>query len=332
MSSELERLLRDARALPLPGPADDATLHARRRAVTPPRRRRATHRRSRRRDARGSDGDRSHGRLPHRADGHGCSRAGGARVRPRARMVRASVTSASSPGSADGRGGRQCPLRCRRRRARTRRAFGLAVLHPPAAAAARNRDRLDDGSGHGAARRSDSHEHDVSRGRASSPAPRRRDLSAMGGPGAARPAARAVPASRTDSTPQRRRGGVLRNVAAVEVTTRRGTAPAGRSRHSTRRRARHEARRGGTAKCGGGYGDRPHVRVQHDDPGRSLRAEDSCALRRQKGFGVGEAAVRRRGDRRLGRAPDGPAERAAQLPRVDHGRVPHRVDHRRQRV
>ena len=79
-------------------------------------------------------------------------------------------------------------------------------------------------------------------------------------------------------------------------------------------------------------GDRPHIHVQHDDPGRSLRAEDSCALRRQKGFGVGEAAVRRRGDRRMGRAVDGPAERAAQLPRVDHGRVPHGVDHRRQRV
>ncbi len=40
MSSELERLLRDARAA-LPGPDDDATLHARRRAVTPPRGRRA---------------------------------------------------------------------------------------------------------------------------------------------------------------------------------------------------------------------------------------------------------------------------------------------------
>ena len=170
------------------------------------------HRRSRRSDSRGAMGI-GHGQNPHRADGHSCS---SRRCSDPARMVRPSVTSASSPGSADGRGGRQCPLRCRRRRARTRRAFGLAVLHPPAAAAARNRDRLDDGSGHGAARRSDSHEHDVSRGRASSPAPRRRDLSAMGGPGAARSAARAVPAARTDSTPQRRRGGV-HSVAAVEV-------------------------------------------------------------------------------------------------------------------
>ena len=216
-------------------------------------------------------------------------------------MVRASVTSARSPRSADGRGGRQCPVRCRRRRARTRRAFRLAVLHPPAAAAARNRDRLDDGPGRGAVRRSDSHEHGVSRGEAPSPAPRRRDLSAVGGAGAARPATRAVPASRPDSTPRRRRGGVLRNVAAVEVTVRRGTAPAGRSRHSIRRRARHEAGCGGTAKSGGGYRDRPHIHVQHDDPGRSLRAEDSCALRRQKGFGLGEAPVRRRSDGRMGR-------------------------------
>ena len=94
---------------------------------------------------------------------------------------------------------------------------------------------------------------------------------------------------------------------------------------------RHEARRQ-HGQCGGGCGDRPHVRVRHDVPGRSLRAEDSCALRRRRGPEWAKLPYVVAASGRLGRAPDGPAERAGQLARVDHGRVPYRVDHRRQRV
>ena len=146
MSSELERLLRDAREA-LPGPDDAATVRARR-----PRHRAASHEprprahpRSRRSDPRGSDRARSHRRLPHRADRHRSSRARSAWLRPRARLVRAAVTAARGAGSTDGRSCRERSVRSRRHHPRARRAVGSPVLHAPRPSAeGHRRRRVDD--------------------------------------------------------------------------------------------------------------------------------------------------------------------------------------------
>ena len=128
MSSELERLLRDAREA-LPGPDDAATVRARRRAVAPPRSepRPSAHPRSRRSDPRGSDRARSHAPDPS--------------PRRRAPQLASRQRSASSPSPVGSRCSHRHPW-CRvNRRSRLRRTFRSLATTPSMGSSSRRVSR-----------------------------------------------------------------------------------------------------------------------------------------------------------------------------------------------
>ena len=155
VSSDLERMLRDAREA-LPEPGDDATQRVRGRSVSTVRRRRRVPRpRARRRDARRRGRAGRHGRIAQRTDRDGGAGARRHRLRPGARMVRTAVAAARGSRAADRRRRRQRPVRGRRCRPRARRAVRPPVLDAAEPASARHRARRDDDAGNVSAPRAD---------------------------------------------------------------------------------------------------------------------------------------------------------------------------------
>ena len=155
------------------------------------------------------------------------------RLRPRARLVRTAVTASSDPGSADGGCRSQRPIRCGRRRARARGAFGAAVLDAPAPAAAgivivstmtpETKPHLAPSPTNPVYPRANYRYAFATALRTGSGAPQVR-------PG---PAARAVPAPGEDPQLRRRRRRVLRQLAAFRCADRRGSAATERSRRAS---------------------------------------------------------------------------------------------------